>query len=157
MWSFGCILAELYTGFPIFPAETEGELVCKIVEIFGEPPCEVLRQGTRSGLFFEGGGKLRSEVVNGRSLKKSAGLSSVMKGADLELLLIIEGCLQWDPRKRLTPEAAVLSPWFDEYSKSRDVRRKCKISMEDITKHTPQLKKFIAHRNKTLSLAGVSN
>ena len=23
MWSFGCILAELYTGYPIFPGENE--------------------------------------------------------------------------------------------------------------------------------------
>ena len=23
MWSFGCILAELYTGFPLFPGESE--------------------------------------------------------------------------------------------------------------------------------------
>lgn len=25
MWSFGCILAELYTGFPLFPGENEME------------------------------------------------------------------------------------------------------------------------------------
>ena len=25
MWSFGCILAELYTGYPLFPGENEGE------------------------------------------------------------------------------------------------------------------------------------
>jgi dual specificity tyrosine-phosphorylation-regulated kinase 2/3/4 len=25
MWSFGCILAELYTGFPLFPGESEME------------------------------------------------------------------------------------------------------------------------------------
>jgi serine/threonine protein kinase len=23
MWSFGCIIAELYTGYPIFPGESE--------------------------------------------------------------------------------------------------------------------------------------
>ena len=25
MWSFGCIVAELYTGFPLFPGENEKE------------------------------------------------------------------------------------------------------------------------------------
>ena len=25
MWSFGCVLAELYTGFPLFPGENEAE------------------------------------------------------------------------------------------------------------------------------------
>ena len=25
MWSFGCIMAELYTGYPLFPGENEAE------------------------------------------------------------------------------------------------------------------------------------
>ena len=25
MWSFGCILMELYTGYPLFPGENEAE------------------------------------------------------------------------------------------------------------------------------------
>lgn len=38
IWSFGCILAELCTGFPIFPGESEPEQMALIMEIIGLPP-----------------------------------------------------------------------------------------------------------------------
>lgn len=33
MWSFGCILAELYTGYPLFPGENEAEQLACIMEV----------------------------------------------------------------------------------------------------------------------------
>lgn len=52
MWSFGCILAELYTGYPIFPGENEVEQLACIMEVLGLPPTSVLDQATRKRLFF---------------------------------------------------------------------------------------------------------
>lgn len=52
MWSFGCILAELYTGYPLFPGENEVEQLACIMEVFGLPPNNVLDQATRRRLFF---------------------------------------------------------------------------------------------------------
>ena len=37
MWSFGCIVAELFTGIPIFPGESEAEQLALIMEIKGVP------------------------------------------------------------------------------------------------------------------------
>jgi len=42
IWSFGCILAELYTGFPIFPGESEPEQMALIMEVNGLPPKDML-------------------------------------------------------------------------------------------------------------------
>ena len=42
IWSFGCILAELFTGFPIFPGESEPEQMSLIMEVNGLPPPELL-------------------------------------------------------------------------------------------------------------------
>jgi dual specificity tyrosine-phosphorylation-regulated kinase 2/3/4 len=42
MWSFGCIIAELYTGFPLFPGENEIDQLAYIMEILGVPEKEVL-------------------------------------------------------------------------------------------------------------------
>jgi len=53
MWSFGCILIELYTGFPIFPGESEMEQLSLIMEVLGEPPEHVLEQSTRKKMFFD--------------------------------------------------------------------------------------------------------
>lgn len=43
MWSFGCILAELYTGFPIYPGESESEQMSLIMEVNGLPPFDLLK------------------------------------------------------------------------------------------------------------------
>jgi dual specificity tyrosine-phosphorylation-regulated kinase 2/3/4 len=37
MWSFGCVIAELYTGLPLFPGRDEREMVAMFVETLGEP------------------------------------------------------------------------------------------------------------------------
>ncbi len=37
MWSFGCILVELFTGYPIFPGENEQEQLSLIMEVRGLP------------------------------------------------------------------------------------------------------------------------
>ena len=52
MWSFGCILAELYTGYPLFPGENEVEQLACIMEIFGLPSTSLLADAQRKKLFF---------------------------------------------------------------------------------------------------------
>ncbi len=43
IWSFGCILAELFTGFPIFPGSSEPEQLALIMETNGLPPASMLK------------------------------------------------------------------------------------------------------------------
>ena len=54
MWSFGRILAELYTGFPLFPGENEMEQLAYIMEIKGIPEDYILELSSRKKLFFDG-------------------------------------------------------------------------------------------------------
>lgn len=54
MWSFGCILAELYTGFPLFPGENETEQLAYIMETQGVPQGYILDASSRKKLFFDG-------------------------------------------------------------------------------------------------------
>ncbi|OMJ72127.1 hypothetical protein SteCoe_29510 [Stentor coeruleus] len=153
IWSFGCILVELYTGIPIFPAKNEKELINFIVEVLGMPPVSLIIQGTRSQIFFSD----PSEKVNllESNLKKAPGsrtIRSILKGADENFIQMIEGCIQWEPKCRITAINALKSPWFIENveTASKTTTRRCKISIEDITKHTPQLQKFIAGRANTM-------
>lgn len=39
MWSLGCILAELYTGYPLFPGESEVEQISCIMEVWHGSNC----------------------------------------------------------------------------------------------------------------------
>ena len=52
MWSLGCILAELYTGFPIFPGENEQEQLACIMEVLGVPDKDFVNRSSRKRLFF---------------------------------------------------------------------------------------------------------
>jgi dual specificity tyrosine-phosphorylation-regulated kinase 2/3/4 len=54
MWSFGCMLAELFTGYPLFPGENEAEQLACIMEIKGIPDLSFLARGSRSKTFFGG-------------------------------------------------------------------------------------------------------
>lgn len=52
MWSLGCILAELYTGYPIFPGENEQEQLACIMELLGVPDKALIEKSSRKKIFF---------------------------------------------------------------------------------------------------------
>lgn len=52
MWSLGCIIAELYTGTPIFPGENEQEQLGCIMEVMGIPDRHIIEKCSRRKLFF---------------------------------------------------------------------------------------------------------
>jgi len=51
MWSFGCILIELFTGFPLFPGENERKQMQLLIDVIGMPNASVLSRATRKKLF----------------------------------------------------------------------------------------------------------
>ncbi|KAG5933416.1 hypothetical protein E4U53_000995 [Claviceps sorghi] len=109
MWSVGCILAELYTGVPIFPGENEQEQLACIMEVFGPPEKHLIEKSTRKKLFFDSMGKPRLSVSSkGRRRRPSSKtLQQVLKCDDEVFLDFIARCLRWDPERRLRPEDAV--------------------------------------------------
>jgi dual specificity tyrosine-phosphorylation-regulated kinase 2/3/4 len=53
MWSLGCILYELYVGFPIFAGEDEKEQVKCVMEVKGVPPRSLIVVASRRKVFFD--------------------------------------------------------------------------------------------------------
>lgn len=51
-WSTGCILAELYTGVPVFPGENEFEQMKYMIDTLGMPPRIMMQRGSRRSVFF---------------------------------------------------------------------------------------------------------
>jgi dual specificity tyrosine-phosphorylation-regulated kinase 2/3/4 len=109
MWSLGCILAELYTGYPVFPGENEQEQLACIMEIFGPPEKHLIEKSSRKKLFFDSMGKPRVTVSSkGRRRRPSSKtLSMAIKCDDEAFLDFLSQCLRWDPEKRLKPDAAL--------------------------------------------------
>ncbi|KAJ5644101.1 uncharacterized protein N7484_006608 [Penicillium longicatenatum] len=109
MWSVGCILAELFTGYPIFPGENEQEQLACIMEVFGPPEKHLIEKSTRKKLFFDSMGKPRLTVSSkGRRRRPSSKeLRQVLKCDDEAFLDFITLCLRWDPSRRMTPHEAL--------------------------------------------------
>jgi dual specificity tyrosine-phosphorylation-regulated kinase 2/3/4 len=109
MWSLGCILAELFTGVPIFPGENEQEQLACIMEVFGPPEKHLIEKSTRKKLFFDSMGKPRLTVSSkGRRRRPSSKtLQQVLKCDDEPFLDFLARCLRWDPDRRLKPEEAI--------------------------------------------------
>ncbi|KAH0194253.1 kinase-like protein, partial [Aureobasidium melanogenum] len=114
MWSFGCILAELFTGYPIFPGENEQEQLACIMEIFGPPARDIIEKASRRKLFFDSSLKPRVTVSSkGRRRRPSSKtLSGAIKCEDEAFLDFLSQCLRWDPEKRLRPDQAVSHPFI---------------------------------------------
>jgi len=125
MWSFGCILAELYTGYPIFPGENEQEQLACIMEIFGPPSREVIEKSTRRKLFFDSALKPRVTVSSkGRRRRPSSkSLQAAIKCDDEPFLDFISQCLRWDPDRRLKPDQAMNHPFITHEAVRRIVER----------------------------------
>jgi dual specificity tyrosine-phosphorylation-regulated kinase 2/3/4 len=110
MWSLGCILAELLTGYPIFPGENEQEQLACIMEIFGPPEKHLIEKSSRKKLFFDSLGKPRVTVsTKGRRRRPSSKtLQQALKCDDEAFLDFITRCLRWDPERRMKPDEAML-------------------------------------------------
>ncbi|KAG5445320.1 Dual specificity tyrosine-phosphorylation-regulated kinase 2 [Clonorchis sinensis] len=52
IWSFGCLVAELINGLPLFPGEDEADQLACIIEILGMPPKEILIKSPQLNKFF---------------------------------------------------------------------------------------------------------
>ncbi|KPI43220.1 Dual specificity protein kinase pom1 [Cyphellophora attinorum] len=109
MWSIGCILAELFTGYPIFPGENEQEQLACIMEVFGPPEKHLIEKSSRKKLFFDSMGKPRLTVSSkGRRRRPSSkDLRQALKCDDEAFLDFIARCLRWDPSRRMRPDEAV--------------------------------------------------
>ncbi|XP_013889805.1 dual specificity tyrosine-phosphorylation-regulated kinase 4 [Austrofundulus limnaeus] len=116
MWSLGCILAELYTGYPLFPGESEVEQMACIMEVLGMPPNDFVQSASRRKLFFDSKGNPRN-ITNSKGKKRkpnSIELSAALKTNDPLFLDFIQRCLDWDPAKRLNPDEGLQHQWILE-------------------------------------------
>eukprot|EP00731_Ephydatia_muelleri_P001251 Em0001g1251a len=131
MWSFGCILAELLTGYPLFPGEDEADQLACTMEILGMPPQKLLDACKRTRTFFSsrnhpryctvstnpdgtvqyGSGRSKRGKIRGPPGSKE--LSKALKCCDDPLLLdFLQRCLEWDPAVRMTPPQALRHGWL---------------------------------------------
>ncbi|XP_039250311.1 dual specificity tyrosine-phosphorylation-regulated kinase 2-like [Styela clava] len=131
MWSFGCILAELLTGYPLLPGEDESDQLACTIELLGMPPSRLVEQSKRAKNFISSKGHPRYCLVTvssdgrtvmnpGRSrrgkLRGPPGTkewTTALKGCDdAQFTDFLKRCLEWDPSLRMTPSQALRHGWL---------------------------------------------
>ncbi|XP_072257423.1 dual specificity tyrosine-phosphorylation-regulated kinase 2 isoform X2 [Pyxicephalus adspersus] len=131
MWSLGCILAELLTGYPLLPGEDEGDQLACMIELLGMPAQKLLDSSKRGKNFVSSKGYPRyctvttlpdgSVVLNGGRSRRgklrgppgSRDWVTALKGCDDPLFLdFLSQCLEWDPALRMTPSQALRHHWL---------------------------------------------
>jgi dual specificity protein kinase YAK1 len=55
MWSFGCIVAEMYCGLPLFPGQNQHNQLDRIIQIVGKLPVHMIQRGKNSSKFYNHG------------------------------------------------------------------------------------------------------
>ncbi|RKP14849.1 kinase-like domain-containing protein, partial [Piptocephalis cylindrospora] len=114
MWSVGCIVAELYTGYPIFPGEDEQEQLGLMMEVLGIPPPEFLKHASRKSVFFDSKGQPRppADPKAKRRRAASKSLKAALRCQDERFLDFLERCMMWEPERRLRPDQALKHDWI---------------------------------------------
>eukprot|EP00656_Telonema_subtile_P020228 TRINITY_DN2137_c0_g1_i3.p1 TRINITY_DN2137_c0_g1~~TRINITY_DN2137_c0_g1_i3.p1 ORF type:complete len:493 (-),score=100.94 TRINITY_DN2137_c0_g1_i3:170-1648(-) len=132
MWSFGCILFELYTGRPLFNGKGPEDQLMKITTLLGLPPAAMLGsrkfflQGSKEGDRLEAQPKSVSFQDRFRAIgyacisrrKRGDGVAladeiktdttgRVTDEGLLQFIDLLTRCLELDPEKRLTPSKAM--------------------------------------------------
>lgn len=144
MWSLGCILAELFTGYVLFQNDSVQGLLARVVGIIGPVPEYMMKEGrlvsnffTREGLIYQEAGAAEDQSDSSKAKeapKKKAGprkgedgdlkvhilvpkkttLKARVKSDDAYFLDFIRWLLEVDPTKRPSAKEAMSHPWLTE-------------------------------------------
>jgi len=140
MWSLGCILAELFTGYVLFQNDSVQGLLARVLGIIGPVPEYMMKEGrlvsnffTREGLIYQEGGdddqashsvedsaRPKKQRMTDEELRihllvpKKTTLKHRLRCEDPYFVDFVRRLLEVDPVKRLSAKEAMQHPWITE-------------------------------------------
>ncbi len=115
IWSLGCILAELYSGYVLFQNDSLATLLARCVGILGPMPAR-MRQGRHAHKYFTRSGDIYERDDDaGRAFllrPKRCSLRHRLRGADAGFVDFVAGLLTLDSEARPTAAQALAHPWL---------------------------------------------
>jgi serine/threonine protein kinase len=106
IWSFGCVLAELFKGKPLLRTENKDEQINKIMECLGGPKEEDL------AAFIDR--EAAHELAKSTKSMKPKNFADILPNCPSDIIDLISKILIYNPRKRLTAVEVMAHPAFDE-------------------------------------------
>jgi serine/threonine protein kinase len=115
IWSLGCILAELYSGYVLFQNDSLATLLARCVGILGPMPAR-MRQGRHAHKYFTRSGDIYERDDDaGRAFllrPKRCSLRHRLRGADAGFVDFVAWLLTLDSEARPTAAQALTHPWL---------------------------------------------
>ncbi|XP_019733658.1 dual specificity tyrosine-phosphorylation-regulated kinase 4-like isoform X2 [Hippocampus comes] len=123
MWSLGCMLAELDRGYALFGGHTKADMFYSITRVLGLPPMEM--QVEANGKKF----RISSPDIESTKQQKNT-LAVRIRSSNPKFLDFISYCLEYDTKKRLTPEQALRHPWILNTDAPKPMKTTIKMSVK---------------------------
>jgi mitogen-activated protein kinase 1/3 len=113
IWSAGCSFYELLMGTPLFQTKNYLDLIKLIVQILGTPTDEAVDyiQNTHAKNFLSG--------LPYTPLNKVSNL--IKNYPNKKALDLLDKCIEFDPRKRISAEEALSHPYFESLFDFSDI------------------------------------
>ena len=114
MWSFGCILCELYCGIPIFPGESEYDMLYYMMEYFGLPPKDLIENSINKLNYFTEDCKPLEKPNSFGKIRRpnKKNIESFLLNADEDFIDLIKNILKWKKEERFKPQDALKHKWI---------------------------------------------
>ena len=110
MWSFGCILYELYSGNPLFGAKDENDLIHLIIRVLGLPSKAYIDNIKISKKNF-----FRKRTYDRKGIEvipESLKIENLFDPNHVHFIDFIKKCITWNSYERMTPEIALNHAWI---------------------------------------------
>jgi negative regulator of PHO system len=105
IWSAGCIMAEMFTGRPLFPGTTNEDQLIRIFRIMGTP----------TETTWPGVSQLPEYKTNFQMYIRQD-LRDILRQIDPDGIDLLTRMLQVQPELRISAAGALQHPWFSEWN-----------------------------------------
>lgn len=111
IWSLGCVVVEMVTGWPLFMGDDEIEVFRNMVKILGMPEADFLMEKKNKAKISVD--ELKNEF--GWTKGKRSEIEDVMAGQDPLMTNFVIQCLRWKPEERISAEDGLAHAWIRGY------------------------------------------
>ncbi|EKM77245.1 hypothetical protein AGABI1DRAFT_86785 [Agaricus bisporus var. burnettii JB137-S8] len=111
MWSVGCVLAEMLSGKPLFPGRDYHHQLSLILDTLGTPSIDD---------FYAISSARSREYLRALPFRKRVNFHHVFSKANPLAVDLMEKCLTFSPKRRITVEEALQHPYLEPYHDPHD-------------------------------------
>lgn len=105
IWAIGCLFAEMMTGEPLFPGESDIDQFYLIVKMLGKPCLRHQKLITKN---------TQLKTIYKEKFGEHIGLNKCFSSWPVDILNFLENCLNMDPQKRLPADELLKHRFFTE-------------------------------------------